>query len=168
MQLVYYLILKKDFISFRYFKNRIFEEAIKTHVVTLMYSTYGYAHIDKDTKSGRYYLGICVMPEYQGNGVGKKLMEMLFKLYKDDIYLTVDKENTPAISLYEKYGFKRISESTTSYTYKKSKNLALEVSVGEAIDKLTILDIKLERITNPDKKTQCQIEFDSIHTNLSD
>lgn len=154
--------------TFRYFKNRNFEDAIKTHVVTIMYSTFGYAHIDRDSKSGRYYLGICVMPEKQGNGIGKKLLNMIFKLHKGDTYLTVDKTNIPAISLYEKYRFVRIDESETSYTYKRSKQLLLEVSVGEAIDKLTILDIKLEKITNIDKKAQCQKEFDAINVELSE
>lgn len=152
--------------TFRYFKNRVFEDAIKTHIVTLMYSTYGYAHIDKDDKTGRVYLGVCVMPEYQGKGIGKKLIEMLLKLHKEDIYLTVDKQNVAAISLYEKYKFVRIDETANSYTYKKSKQLLLEVSIGEAIDKLTILDIKLEKITNPDKRSQCKKEFDSISADL--
>jgi GNAT superfamily N-acetyltransferase len=152
--------------TFRYFKNRIFEEAIKTHIVTLMYSTYGYAHIDKDIESGTYYLGICVMPEHQGKGIGKKLLDMLFKLHKDDIYLTVDKQNISAISLYEKYHFKQICQTETSYKYKRSKKLLLEISIGEAIDKLTILDIKLEKIINTNKKLHCQREFDSIHIDL--
>ena len=152
--------------TFRYFKNRVFEDAIKTHVVTLMYSTYGYAHIDKDIASGRYYLGVCVLPEYQGKGIGKKLVEMLFKLHKEDTYLTVDKKNIPAINLYEKFGFKMIEERDTNYLYKRSKILELEVSVGEAIDKLTILDIKLEKITDSIKRDQCQKEFNSVSYSL--
>ena len=77
--------------SFRYFKKRVFEHAIQTHVITILYSTYGYAHIDKDSNTGRNYLGICVLAEHQGKGVGKKLIETLFKLFTGEIYLTVDK-----------------------------------------------------------------------------
>jgi len=152
--------------TFRYFKNRVFEEAIKTHSVTLLYSAYGYAHIDKDIESGRYYLGICVMPEYQGKGIGTKLIEFLLKLHTDELYLSVDKTNTSAIRLYEKYQFKRIDETDKSYLYKLQKSLVLDVSIGEAIDKLTILDIKLEKINDSNKKEHCQKEYNSIHTSL--
>lgn len=148
--------------SFRYFKNRVFEDAIKTHVVTLMYSTYGYAHVDLDAKSGRHYLGICVLPEYQGKGVGKRLLNLLLKLYTGDIYLTVDKDNARAISLYETYEFVRIQESETTYTYKKPGMTLMEVSVGEAFDKLTILDIKMQKIRDPVKKAHCKREYDAV------
>lgn len=149
--------------TFRYFKNRVFDDAIKTHIVTLMYSTYGYAHIDVDTLTGRHYLGICVLPDYQGNGIGKKLIELLLKLYTGDIYLSVDKENVPAISFYESYGFKRIYEAETTYTYNRLSIPLMEVSMGEGFDKLTILDIKLQKIRDPVKKAHCRREYDSIH-----
>ena len=148
--------------SFRYFKNRVFEDAIKTHVVTLMYSTYGYAHVDLDVKSGRHYLGICILPEYQGNGAGKRLLNLLLKLYTGDIYLTVDKDNARAITLYDTYEFVRIQESETTYTYKKHGMTSMEVSIGEAFDKLTILDIKMQKIRDPAKKAHCKREYDAI------
>ena len=152
---------------FRYFKKRIFGTAIETHVVTLLYSTYGYAHIDKDANTGRHYLGICVLPEYQGNGVGKKLMETLFKLFTGELHITVDKENLRAILFYEKYGFKRIGETSTTYEYKKSQSFLVDVSVGEGVDKLTILDIKIDRITSEYKKSQCKTEYDSLWSRLN-
>jgi len=152
--------------SFRYFTTRVFEDAIKTHVVTLMYSTYGYAHIDLDLQSGRHYLGVCVMPDYQGKGVGKRLIELILKLYTGDIYLTVDKENMRAILFYETYGFSRIQESQTTYTYKKHGMTLMEVSIGEAFDKLTILDIKMQKIQDPAKKVHCKREYDAVHANL--
>ena len=152
---------------FRYFKKRIFETCIQTHVITLLYSTYGYAHIDKDANTGRHYLGICVLPEYQGNGVGKKLIETLFKLFTGEVYLTVDKENVRTILLYEKYGFKCIGETAKTYEYRKSESFLVDVSVGEGVDKLTILDIKIDRLTNQYKKNQCKIEYDSLWSRLN-
>jgi len=151
--------------TFRYFKNRQFEKAIQSHVVTLLYDTYCYAHIDYDDPSGRHYLGICVMPEYQGHGIGDKLINLLLKLHREDTYLTVDVDNVAAIALYEKYGFQREPEqpSGTVYTYVRRKPLLLEVSAGEAVDKLTILDIKLEKIQNAQKRTQVQVERDHIY-----
>jgi KaiC/GvpD/RAD55 family RecA-like ATPase len=40
--------------------------------------------------------------------------------------------------------------------------MLVEVSVGEAIDKMTILLIKLERINDPDKKIEIQKEIDAL------
>lgn len=42
----------------------------------------------------------------------------------------------------------------------------LEVSVGEGLDKLTILDIKLEKIKNEQKRLDCKKEFDTIYPSL--
>lgn len=152
--------------TFRYFKHRVFEQAIRSHIITLLYSTHGYAHVDLDTQSGRHYLGICVLPEYQGNGIGKKLMNLILKLYGGDLYLTVDKDNTRAMAFYETYGFKRMCEGEISYTYKKQGVTLMETSVGEGFDKLTILDIKLEKIRDPVKKDHCRRESASIRASI--
>jgi len=42
----------------------------------------------------------------------------------------------------------------------------LPVSIGEAIDKLTILDIKLEKIKDPERINHCKVEFDLLYENL--
>jgi GNAT superfamily N-acetyltransferase len=95
--------------TFRYFKNRKFEEAIKTHIRTVLYringEDVGYAHIDIDRSSGRAYFGICVMPAYQSLGIGKLLTKYILEQYTGTLFLTVDNENTPAIHLYKKNGF---------------------------------------------------------------
>jgi ribosomal protein S18 acetylase RimI-like enzyme len=95
--------------TFRYFKNRIFEEAIKSHKLTVLYQRegkdVGYAHIDIDRVSGRAYFGICVMPTYQSLGIGKLLTQYILQQYTDTIFLTVDNANTPAINLYKQNGF---------------------------------------------------------------
>lgn len=44
--------------------------------------------------------------------------------------------------------------------------ITLPVSVGEALDKLTILAIKLKKITNPGKKADVQKEYDVLYTSL--
>jgi len=45
--------------------------------------------------------------------------------------------------------------------------LRLPVSIGEAIDKLTILEIKLSKIKNEDKNHQVKKEYDYLLTELS-
>ncbi len=67
--------------TFRYFKTRVLEDAIKTHVYSILYTNngedVGYGHIDKE--GDRHYIGLCVMPSHQGKGIGKQILEMLLK-----------------------------------------------------------------------------------------
>lgn len=42
----------------------------------------------------------------------------------------------------------------------------LPVSIGEALDKLTILDIKVEKIQDPEKRSFCKHEYDMLHAEL--
>jgi hypothetical protein len=44
--------------------------------------------------------------------------------------------------------------------------IRLPVSIGEAIDKLTILDIKCRRIKDPEKKSYCKEEYDILHKEI--
>lgn len=43
----------------------------------------------------------------------------------------------------------------------------LPVSIGEALDKLTILDIKCQKIQDPAKRAHCQTEYDMLHKDLA-
>jgi hypothetical protein len=44
--------------------------------------------------------------------------------------------------------------------------IRLPVSIGEAMDKLTILDIKLQKIETPEKRAHCQAEYDALLPDL--
>ena len=96
--------------TFRYFNKRNID-VIKNHLITIILLDkelpFGYAHIDFD--DNKYWFGICILENYQGNGYGKKIMEYIFNNEKikniDKIYLTVDKINTVAIKLYTNFDF---------------------------------------------------------------
>jgi ribosomal protein S18 acetylase RimI-like enzyme len=110
--------------SFRYFKNRVFEEAIKTHKITMLYSAddkkdVAYAHIDIDGPTGRPFFGICVVPEYQSKGIGKQLTNHILQRFSETVYLTVDNDNLSAISLYKKFGFEQIESYPTSGLWRR-------------------------------------------------
>ena len=45
--------------------------------------------------------------------------------------------------------------------------IVLEVSLGEALDKLTILDIKCDKIKD-ERKIDCQKEYDLLYSELKD
>lgn len=58
-------------------------------------------------------------PDYRGKGLGNKLMELWLDFYREKnyrgAYLYTTSGQDPAVSLYEKYGFKR--ESTIQSRY---------------------------------------------------
>jgi len=97
--------------TFRYFKNRPIR-IIENHECTVVLSKtdliVGYGHLDKE--KDKTWLGICIAEQERGKGCGKIIMKYLIEYARDHgikkIYLTVDSENTTAISLYEKYLFK--------------------------------------------------------------
>ncbi len=61
-------------------------------------------------KRKKYYrlYSLCIAKEFQGKGVAKKLLDFSFKNIVAPCYqLEVKVDNTKAIKLYEKYGFKK-------------------------------------------------------------
>lgn len=111
--------------NFRYFNSRNVN-VIKNHIVTLLViddnDIIGYGHLDFE----KYiWLGICVLKKFRGKGYGKliikKLIEVANKKNIENIFLTVDKENIPAINLYKKFDFKIINEYDKYY--KMCKNM---------------------------------------------
>ena len=77
-------------------------------------SEQGYGYVDDETPE----LGLAVLPEHRGRGVGsallKRLLEAAGGLY-DSISLSVSADNR-AVSLYERMGFKRYRTSGDSLT----------------------------------------------------
>ena len=57
---------------------------------------------------------ICVMPGYQGHGIGRLMMESSIKALKrrkyESLSLTVTSANTPAVQMYEHLGFRTIKK----------------------------------------------------------
>jgi hypothetical protein len=46
--------------------------------------------------------------------------------------------------------------------------MKIEISIGELVDKVTILQIKLNRIEDPEKKKHIQQEFDALSRQMQD
>lgn len=96
--------------TFRYFSNRSLS-VLDNHLCTLLLlidkNPVCYGHLDKD--GDNIWLGIAVAEKYQGQGLGSLMLNNLLEYSKannvDIIYLTVDRDNIKAISLYEKNGF---------------------------------------------------------------
>ena len=70
----------------------------------------------KDKKDNGNIIQMFVKPEYQGQNIGRDLLELILKeaknqLPKTDIFLEVAKDNLSAFHLYKKAGFKIEKES---------------------------------------------------------
>lgn len=165
--------------NFRYFKTRTIESVLPNHLFTavlrdqLTNEIIGYGHLDNDNSNNKIWLGICIIESAQGKGYGKELMNKLVSKAKElnlnRIHLTVDKENYKARLLYQKFNFKEISSTDgiieMILDFKISNIIELPVSYGEAFDKLTILDIKLQKITDS-RRNDVQVEYDAINNKL--
>lgn len=64
-------------------------------------------------------MNIVVKKDFRNQGLGSLLLKNLINLAKSlgvrNIFLEVDEKNAPAISLYNKYGFKTISKRKNYY-----------------------------------------------------
>ena len=74
--------------------------------------------------NGHYEIGnICIVPEYQGKGIGTKTLKDILKKYKSyDIEIQYFKQN-PVGKLYKKLGFIPDKEKEFHFTMIKPKNV---------------------------------------------
>ena len=107
--------------SFRYFETRDIS-ILKNHLYTILAldngNPVGYGHLDVE---GSVWLGICVADAAQGKGIGRLIMADLIKVAKEKkvekVKLSVDKDNSSAIHLYQKNGFEISDSSKESYLF---------------------------------------------------
>jgi len=104
--------------TFRYSQNQI--KSIlsnKNYDVILCYENknlVGYCILLKSDKIDIDKIGI--VPEYQKNGFGTKIIDMLKEKYKKQLILEVSENNLKAISFYKKNGFKIIGKRKAYYS----------------------------------------------------
>lgn len=111
--------------TFRYFNSRS-SDSIQNHIYTcLLYidkNIVGYGHLDQE--KDKYWLGIVVKNKFQGQGLGKKIMNHLLnkadELNIDKLYLTCDLENIKAVALYKKIGFQKVNKDDKKITMLKT------------------------------------------------
>jgi GNAT superfamily N-acetyltransferase len=92
--------------NFRYFEKRPLS-IIQNHIYTSLYlvdnKLVGYGHLDKENDT--IWLGILVSENFRGLKIGSFIMDDLIKQHTGRITLSVDIQNTKAISLYKNKGF---------------------------------------------------------------
>jgi hypothetical protein len=82
-----------------------------------------------------------------------------------NIQLTVDINNYKALNLYLKYNLKIEKITNKHYLMKYNNSIELPVSMGESLDKLTILDIKMKKIKD-NRKDDVEKEFNILNVKL--
>lgn len=65
----------------------------------------GLAEVLDDGELTAYIHYLLVRPEYQGQGVGRRMLQMVRKQYKEYLYLVVISEKGESVKFYEKCGF---------------------------------------------------------------
>lgn len=61
-----------------------------------------------DSELTAYVHYLCVDPQFQGRGIGKKLLEYIKEKYKNYLYIILIAENEPLIKYYRQNGFELI------------------------------------------------------------
>ena len=104
-----------------YFKK--FIEAYKdtTYLIELDEKVIGFYN-DEFLENGDYEVGnICIIPEYQGKGIGTKILKDVLEQYSDkDIHIQYFKQN-PVGNLYQRLGFVPNGETPFHYQMVKPK-----------------------------------------------
>jgi ribosomal protein S18 acetylase RimI-like enzyme len=111
--------------TFRYFNHQPSSRVLTNLFTGLAISDSGepavYGHLEEE--NGTVWLGIAVLPGYQGKGLGKymmdRLMEEALRLNIEVITLTVDKINERAHKLYLQYGFVVVGQTNEIYKMEK-------------------------------------------------
>lgn len=159
--------------EFRYYNKRNIK-IIDNHKLTILglidNEPICYGHLDEEDNN--CWLGLCVLHNYQGKGYGKKILKFLIDYIDnnniENVKLSVDVSNYKAINLYLKNNFEIINVKNSYYimNYKVKNVIKLPVSLGEAIDKLTILDIKRKNIENTNDKEYVEKEYNILYNQL--
>lgn len=76
-----------------------------------------------------HILNICVAPEYQGQGLGRKMLYKLLDIAEekgvDSVFLEVRRSNQVAVQLYQQEGFNRIGVRRDYYPAEQGREDAL-------------------------------------------
>ena len=156
--------------EFRYYTSRNIKN-IKNHILTILgicnNVPIAYGHIDYENDIN--WVGLCVLEPFQHNGYGKQIFKYLLDFIQHNhiinIQLSVDIDNYKAQNLYLKNNFYISNTLENCYIMKYDNYIKLPVSVGEALDKLSIIYIKMNKITD-NRRLDVKKEFDILNSLL--
>lgn len=80
-----------------------------------------------------HVLNVCVAPEFQGNGFGRRLMQRLIELARwhraERIFLEVRPSNARAIALYDRLDFNEIGKRPNYYPARRGREDAIVMAM---------------------------------------
>ncbi|MFH0971603.1 MAG: GNAT family N-acetyltransferase [Candidatus Micrarchaeota archaeon] len=108
-------VLTRKFFPYTGFNMEMISKRLRNrsvHYLVALYKGYTAGFIDfKENAKSIKIMGLAVIPELQGKGIGRKLVEAALAFAtekrKEVVYLLVAMENSVAIRMYEKFGFRR-------------------------------------------------------------
>ncbi len=108
-------VLTRKFFPYTGFNMEMISKRLRNrsvHYLVALYKGYTAGFIDfKENAKSIKIMGLAVIPELQGKGIGKKLileaLEFAVRKGKEVVYLLVAMENSIAIRMYEEFGFRR-------------------------------------------------------------
>lgn len=107
----------------KYFEN--FINQVKENAYIIQYDNKDIGFYNGEVlENGNYEIGnICIVSEYQGKGIGTKILKNILEKYKNtDMEIQYFKQN-PVGVLYERLGFEKIGETDFHYQMIKSKSI---------------------------------------------
>ncbi len=106
-----------------YFKNFINQVKENAYIIQYDNKNIGFYN-GKILKNGNYEIGnICIVPEYQGKGIGTKILKGILEKYSNtNIEIQYFKQNPVGI-LYERLGFEKSGETNFHYQMIKYKTV---------------------------------------------
>ena len=110
----------------RYFNNFIESVAGDTWIIQMNGKDIGFYN-GMTLEDGSYEIGnICIIPEYQGKGIGTQVLKDIMELHKgQDLHIQYFKQN-PVGKLYERLGFQSNGETEFHYQMFKPKEIVLK------------------------------------------
>ncbi len=109
----------------KYFEN--FINQVKENAYIIQYDNKDIGFYNGESlENGNYEIGnICIIPEYQGKGIGTKILKDMLEKYSDtNIEIQYFKQN-PVGNLYERLGFEKSGETNFHHQMVKPKNVKL-------------------------------------------
>lgn len=137
-----------------YFKNFIDTYKDNTFIIQLEGKNIGFYN-GEILENGNYEVGnICIIPEYQGKGLGTQILKDILEKYKDyGIEIQYFKQN-PVGKLYERLGFMPNGETAFHYQMIKPIKKFNVILKSDNIDYVELskdlIDDYLEMVNNPD------------------
>lgn len=109
----------------KYFENFINQVKDNAYIIQCDNKDIGFYN-GESLENGNYEIGnICIIPEYQGKGIGTKILKNILEKYSDtNIEIQYFKQN-PVGNLYERLGFKKSGETEFHYQMIRPKNIKL-------------------------------------------